>query len=784
MPFSRWPRLGNAAILALLAAASASAFALTLASGRADADTVVLKNGIVYRGVIDRDNTLVYVFDGLKRIVLYDSKIARIESDAPTFRTEEVFKIEQPLVVHGGAMPKEVLGVKAEPWSNKGRRLFQYISARANKPIRMEQAINEMGPHIVRVRGVDGFWQGLLGTNEVPREVILAILAKVEQTNQNERLRVARFLIQAAWYKEAKAELEALIHDFPDLRDRAENALASVVQLETTQLNDEIEVRRRAQQYRDVLERLRTFPTRDTAPDLVVAIREKLRNEEAQAAADKDLAGSLRGLADRLSNPIRDAWQKALLEVIQALGEAPDAVRDRLSAWQKAQAAGTGDDAARFALAMSGYIVGADAAVTDLEAASNYWKARDLVQEYLSSRNPVARSLAVEKLGALPLPADPAQAQAQPEPIRLLDVIARLALRMPPPLHDGDGNIQAGEPKLHRVQDDDNAAPTEYAVLLPPEYHPLRTYPAVVALHSGGGPQSAVAWWKAEAQRRGYIVIAPEYNLPGQPHDYRFTASEHAAVELALRDAKRRYSIDDDRVFVGGSLIGGQMAWDFGLAHPDLFAGVASVSGLPGKYVFRTLAHADWLPLYVALGDLAPASNELVYGELLKPLIAKAEDVTYVEYFRRGLEDLPGEDRPIFDWMDRRRREPFPRRFDVVSARECDNRFFGVVIREFVPGRTTAPEAVDAFGKNIRPATLKMTSSRPSNLLSFDADGIKRMDIWISPRQLDLKRKLEVKVNKKTYYKQVPRLNPEQLLEDLRLRGDRQQIYWIKIAAG
>jgi hypothetical protein len=30
----------------------------------------------------------------------------------------------------------------------------------------------------------------------------------------------------------------------------------------------------------------------------------------------------------------------------------------------------------------------------------------------------------------------------------------------------------------------------------------------------------------------------------------------------------------------------------------------------------------------------------------------------------------------------------------------------------------------------------------------------------------------------------VPRPNPEQLLEDLRLRGDRQQIYWMKIAAG
>ena len=54
------------------------------------ADTVVLKNGNVYRGVIDRDNTLVYVFDGLKRVVVRDSKIARIEPDA-SFRNLEWF---------------------------------------------------------------------------------------------------------------------------------------------------------------------------------------------------------------------------------------------------------------------------------------------------------------------------------------------------------------------------------------------------------------------------------------------------------------------------------------------------------------------------------------------------------------------------------------------------------------------------------------------------------------------------------------------------------------------
>src|SRR4051812_14268374 len=119
MPHARWFRFLNALLLALL----------ITAVGRGD--TIVLKNGNVYRGVIDRDNTLVWIFDGLKRVVIRDSKIARIEPDA-SFRNLEWFKIEQPLVVHGGAMPKEVLSVKTEPWNDKGRRLFQYLGGRSS----------------------------------------------------------------------------------------------------------------------------------------------------------------------------------------------------------------------------------------------------------------------------------------------------------------------------------------------------------------------------------------------------------------------------------------------------------------------------------------------------------------------------------------------------------------------------------------------------------------------------------------------------------------------------
>ena len=175
-----------------------------------------MKSGIVYRGLgaPDRDNTLVYISDGLKRVVVRDSKIEKIEANN-AFRTGERFQLVQPMAVHGGLMPKEVISVEAGPWNDRGRRSFRYVGSRSNKPIRMEQAIIEIGPHIVKFRGVDGFWVGQVETNQVPRSVVTSLLGRVEQNNVEERERVVRFLMDIGWHAEAKQELDRLVRDFP-----------------------------------------------------------------------------------------------------------------------------------------------------------------------------------------------------------------------------------------------------------------------------------------------------------------------------------------------------------------------------------------------------------------------------------------------------------------------------------------------------------------------------------------------------------------------------------------
>lgn len=751
-------------------------------SSRLIADTIQLKNGTIYRGTVDRDNTLIWVFDGLKRVVIRESKVARIESDA-SFRNLEIFKIEQPLIVHSGAMPKEVMRVEPGPWNDRGRRLFAFEGARAGKVVRMEQAINELGPHLVRIRGVDGFWQAPLAMTQVPKDVVLAILGKVRTDLRDERVRVVRWLIQAEWYKEAREEIARIGKDFPDdtdLRERLDVAASSVSQLESLQLKAVIDRMRKAQQPRAVTARLRAFPEKDVSADVLAQIDEARRADTAQSSADKALADDLQSLSEKLTSEEQTRWKKPLLEALLALKEAPDAVRDRFLGWQKVRLDGEKPPSAEFALAMSGFVLGQDAAVDDLASASTFWMMRDQVRDYLSSSDSNTRGDRLAELESTSIPAT----EDLPLPFRKLDVVTRLAQHMVPPLHDDEVKKTDEKVLLHRVRDDANVEPTDYMIAVPPEYHPLRQYPAVVALHDGSGPRKAIDRWASEAANRGYVVIAPEYKSAGEAKGYTYSMSEHAAVELALRDAKRRYAIDSDRVFVAGHLEGGNMAWDFGMAHPDLFAGVIVISGFPGKYVLKYNRHAENVPLYVALGDLAPAANEFVFGQILKPMIAKGWDVTYLEYLRRGLEDLPEEIGPAFEWMDRRRRDPYPKTFEVVTARASDIRFNGLVIREFLRGYTLAPEAVDPLGKNLNPATVRMRSSSLSNLLAIEAKGVKRLDLWVSPKQIDFKRRMEVRINKDSYFKGLAKPELEPMLEDLRIRADRQQVYWLKVSAG
>jgi len=92
--------------------------------------------------------------------------------------------------------------------------------------------------------------------------------------------------------------------------------------------------------------------------------------------------------------------------------------------------------------------------------------------------------------------------------------------------------------------------------------------------------------------------------------------------------------------------------------------------------------------------------------------------------------------------------------------------------------------AVEMLGQNLKPATIEMKSSSLSNLIRFQVDGISSLDIWLSPKLIDFRRKVDIRIGGKPFNRQAKlKLDIESMLDDLRVRGDRQQIYWYRLTA-
>jgi predicted esterase len=415
-------------------------------------------------------------------------------------------------------------------------------------------------------------------------------------------------------------------------------------------------------------------------------------------------------------------------------------------------------------LAISGWLRGADAASENLPEALALADTRDLVRQFMQESNKIKRDQLLNQIKASEF--------ISPK------VIADLVSHMTPNLETPPQEV----PGLYEftVTTTPDEAAVNYAIQLPPEYDPHYSYPCVVTLHgTGSTPKQQIEWWagpleksktsdrlirNGQAGRNGYIVIAPNWTTPHQTQ-YEGTAREHAAVLAVLRDACRKFAIDTDRVFLSGHAAGGNAAWDIGLAHPDLWAGVIPIVATAEKTVQQYWKNAEKVPLYFVCGEMDGDKMVKNGPEFNRYLNRTAPfDCTVVEYEGRGHEHFSDDILHIFDWMGRKQRNFFPKQFSMTTQRPFDNFFWWLELRNFQPnGRSFQVEA------NIL----------PSNGVVIHTNG--KLTVWLSPDMVDFNRPISVIQGDKRIA--GPNIKPDMgvLLEDVRGRGDRKHPFWAKI---
>lgn len=757
--------------------------------GSAHGGVITLKNGVQLEGRVGKigslgENVLDAVMGGgevqVKQIVLVDDDLRRtfvsqlqVQAVAnPTPPAIEKLRVAQRLPEQGKRVASIGPILRVTPFDKFGRRVFSMQTAQG--PIDVIQGITEITPSYTKVEGIltrnPYLWDMRVATSSLPRDVISSVVrSQINEKNADDRLRIVRFYIQAERYDDARVELEGVLKDFPELSD-LQRQVRELHQAGANRLIKEIELRRESTQHQLAHQMLSNFPVQGIAGETLLKVRDMLAEYEQSQMQGKRVLSLLETHHSQIEDPaLRERIDPVRREIaadltVHTLDRFADYLRladdEKLGADQKV------------ALALSGWLLGSNSGTENVSVALSLVKVREAVRRYLRATRHHDRQLILQELRELEgsAPANLAKLLAHMKP----------AIETPTEPTSMPGLYELSVPGLAEQGE------VRYVVQLPPEYHPYRRYPCIVTLNGAGTtPHQQIDWWAGsyreqlklrlgQAARHGYIVVAPAWSKEHQ-RKYEFSAREHAAVLNSLRDACRRFSVDTDRVFLSGHSMGGDAAWDIGLAHPDLWAGVLPIVASSDKYVSRYWENGRSLPMYFVYGSLDGGRMATNARELDRYLNKSGYDVVVVEYQGRGHEDFQDEIHRLFAWMNLHRREFALREFTTFTMRPWDNYFWWAEFENY-PTRVMVPPAAWPPPSGMTPAKNECKADKNRITIRSAASAV---TVWLTPDLVNFDEKITLLINGKTYSEVRPEV--ETLLEDVRTRGDRQHPFWAKV---
>ena len=121
-------------------------------------------------------------------------------------------------------------------------------------------------------------------------------------------------------------------------------------------------------------------------------------------------------------------------------------------------------------------------------------------------------------------------------------------------------------------------------VLVPQHYERNYAYPLVVWLHDAGGDERQLKKVMPLVSLRNYVSLSvrgPNAAERGYawPESADAILAAESRVDEAVAQARERFNVHPDRIFIAGAGAGGTMALRLALRWPDRFAGGASIGG-------------------------------------------------------------------------------------------------------------------------------------------------------------------------------------------------------------
>lgn len=776
-----FPRLGIYKIFCL---ASLVSIFFGVASRHVHGGDVVLKNGMKFEGDpvpivamserIAKQNPNVFkilmVSTGIKWYFVPQSSLSSYNRNADLGRNV-TFTLKQPR-----RRPKAALGrlgamFEISKFSRFGRRTAKIRDGQ--KTIDVVQGVVKITPQHLLLRGLTHQWDQGIATTSVPLDQLDAMIRQAtDGKNPDDRMAIARFYLQASYFPQAEEEIRSIIRDFPTLKVRAEKVKKQLHNFQTKRILTELKNRQNVGQDALVQNSLKLLKKRKNL-DLSLKREIELMSDgyevsKKKIAETKKLLGTMKTKIEG-DRPFQTRVGATVDKIANSLNFESVALLDAFSKLSVSKNLNTNQ---KVALAISGWCLGSENALTDLKLSLRLWEARKTVVEYLGESDKIQRQLLLGRLKAVE--------GVGPRVVRKMIPYLPMALNSP----------TATLEKSFVVKFGGNRSEMKYTVKLPPEYRPSRRYPMIVTLRTAERTcEDAVVWWAGrekkpgQAQRLGYIVIAPDYT-EGRNEAYKYDMRSHEIVLAAIRDARKRFRVDSDRIFLTGHGSGGDAAFDIGMSHPHLFAGVIPIAAIAEKYCRWYWPNSVDLPFYIVSGELcrdSPHKN----ARILNSMMRARHDVIYVEYVGRGYESYYEEIHRLFEWMKFQQRKKYPTQFEMKLMRPSESEFYWLNakldssdykdVKDFLNGQKKRR------GVRARKISVSILPNRDRIRIRSLA-GAKSSELWLAPELVDFDRKLRVVVSgNRTAYFNFVTPDIEALLEDFRIRGDREKTFLARI---
>lgn len=325
--------------------------------------------------------------------------------------------------------------------------------------------------------------------------------------------------------------------------------------------------------------------------------------------------------------------------------------------------------------------------------------------------------------------------------------------------------------------------PYPLSMFIPTTYQASKSYALVVCLHGAGftGEEYLERW----RTRLGddYVLACPTY-----PSGAWFTRHAEELVLGTIRQARLRYHIDPNRIFLTGMSNGGIGTWLIGMHHAPLFAGLAPMASGLDDVLMPFLANLRSTPLYIIHG----AKDQVMPVDLSRSIAGELDGLGYPYVYREhqrehpmaGGHYFPREELPdLVAWFNRQRREPLPTRLTIVRDGSHFQAFNWVRLEATDAIAAFSEDLVDKRGERIKRREYARLDASivGKNRIEVTAERVQRYSLFLNDTLIDFTKPLTVVTNGRLSFEGIVSPSLETLLRQARLRQDPERLFSVHL---